>query len=100
MGIGGKGRFTNLAEKIKYNVPLFLYESIKKLDEEKLKSRYNYFKRISENIHKNFERNYYKSHKKIEKKLEEKSDSKEKENYNKRRKNNYKLLFSERNYSF
>ncbi len=100
MGIGGKGRFTNLAEKIKYNVPLFLYESIKKLDEEKLKSRYNYFKRISENIHKNFEKNYYKSHKKIEKKLEEKSDSKEKENYNKRRKNNYKFLFSERNYSF
>ena len=41
---GPKGRFTNMAEKIKYNVPLYLYEKIRKLDTDKLISRYNYYK--------------------------------------------------------
>ena len=50
-----RGRFTNLAEKIKYNIPRYLYEKIKKLDKDKLISRYNYFKNIQKNIHSNVE---------------------------------------------
>ena len=44
--VGPKGRFTNMAEKIKYNIPFYLYEKIRKLDEDKLISRYNYYKKI------------------------------------------------------
>ena len=51
-----KGRFTVLAEKIKYNIPSFLYEKIKKLDKDKLMSRYNYFKQMHKNIHSNVEK--------------------------------------------
>ena len=55
---GPKGRFTNMAEKIKYNIPLYLYEKIKQLDTDKLISRYNYYKRINENIKKKFKKKY------------------------------------------
>ena len=51
-----RGRFTNLAEKIKYNIPRYLYEKIKKLDKDKLMSRYNYFKQMHKNIHSNVEK--------------------------------------------
>ena len=50
-----RGRFTILAEKIKYNIPRYLYDKIKKLDKDKLISRYNYFKNIHKNIHSNIE---------------------------------------------
>ena len=92
-GIGNapRGRFTNLAEKIKYNVPLFLYERIKRLDKEKLMSRYNYFKKAHENMHNNFEKMYYKTHKKLFKKKQERNKSKDNSNdiYN-REDNKYK----------
>ena len=69
-----RGRFTNLAEKIKNNIPSFLYEKIKKLDKEKLMSRYNYFKKIHENIHSNYEKLQIKREK--EKKNKNKSTKK------------------------
>ena len=56
--VGPKGRFTNMAEKIKYNIPLYLYEKIKKLDTDKLISKYNYYKRINQNISKKFRKKY------------------------------------------
>ena len=52
--VGPKGRFTNMAEKIKYNIPSYLYEKIKKLDSDKLISRYNYYKNSYDNIKKKF----------------------------------------------
>ena len=55
---GPKGRFANMAEKIKYNIPLYLYEKIKQLDVDKLITRYNYYKRINENIKKRFKKKY------------------------------------------
>ena len=69
-GIEPKGRFTNLAEKIKHNIPVFLYEKIKKLDKEKLMSRYNYYKKANEDIHNKFEKMYSKKYKILKKKLE------------------------------
>ena len=90
IGHAPRGRFTNLAEKIKYNVPLFLYERIKQLDKEKLISRYNYFKRASENMHNKFEKMYYKKHKKLFKKKEEKDNSWNK-SYNKYKENVYTI---------
>ena len=69
-----RGRFTNLAEKIKNNIPSFLYEKIKKLDKEKLMTRYNYFKKIHENIHSNYEKLQIKREK--EKKNKNKSTKK------------------------
>ena len=56
--IGPKGRFTNMAEKIKYNIPFYLYEKIRKLDTDKLISRYNYYKRINERISNNIKKKY------------------------------------------
>ena len=53
--VGPKGRFTNMAEKIKYNIPLYLYEKIRQLDTDKLISRYNYYKNIFDNYKKKFE---------------------------------------------
>ena len=41
-----------MAEKIKYNIPSYLYEKIKKLDSDKLVSRYNYYKNSYDNIKK------------------------------------------------
>ena len=58
LGIAPRGRFSNLAEKIKYNVPLFLYERIKQLDKEKLMSRYNYYKKAHESVDNKFEKIY------------------------------------------
>ena len=52
--VGPKGRFTNMAEKIKYNIPSYLYEKIKQLDIDKLISRYNYYKNSYDNIKKKF----------------------------------------------
>ncbi len=72
--MGPKGRFTNMAEKIKYNIPLYLYEKIKKLDTEKLISRYNYYKKINQNISKKFKKKY--EQKKIKKKKETGDSSK------------------------
>lgn len=77
LGVGPRGRFTNLAEKIKYNVPVFLYERIRNLDKEKLMSRYNNFKKAYENMHNNFEKMYNKTHKKSFKKKQENDSSKE-----------------------
>ena len=62
--VGPKGRFTNMAEKIKYNIPLYLYKKIKQLDIDKLVSRYNYYKKINENIKKKFKKKYEKKKKK------------------------------------
>ena len=62
--VGPKGRFTNMAEKIKYSIPLYLYEKIKKLDVDKLVSRYNYYKKINENIKNKFRKKYEKKNKK------------------------------------
>ena len=59
-----KGRFTNMAEKIKYNIPLYLYKKIKQLDIDKLVSRYNYYKKINENIKQKFKKKYEKKKKK------------------------------------
>ena len=39
-----KGRFTQLAEKIRYNAPSYLVDKLKKLDEDKLKAKARYFK--------------------------------------------------------
>ena len=69
-GVAPKGRFTNLAEKIKHNIPVFLYEKIKKLDKEKLISRYNYYKKANEDIHNRFEKMYSKKYKRLKIKLE------------------------------
>ena len=52
--VGPKGRFTNMAEKIKYNIPSYLYEKIRQLDTDKLISRYNYYKNSYDNIKKKF----------------------------------------------
>lgn len=70
--VGPKGRFTNMAEKIKYNIPLYLYEKIKKLDTDKLISRYNYYKKINQNISKKFKK---KCEQKKNKKKKEAADS-------------------------
>lgn len=51
---GPKGRFTNMAEKIKYNIPTYLYEKMKQLDTDKLVSRYNYYKNSYDSIKKKF----------------------------------------------
>lgn len=75
IGVAPRGRFTNLAEKIKYNVPLFLYEKIRKLDKDKLISRYNYFKRENENFKNRFEKMYNKTHKKFFKENKDKNSS-------------------------
>jgi len=56
--VGPKGRFTNMAEKIKYNISFYLYEKIRKLDTDKLISRYNYYKRINERISNNIKKKY------------------------------------------
>ena len=56
--VGPKGRFTNMAEKIKYNIPFYLYEKIRKLDTDKLISRYNYYKRVNERISNNIRKKY------------------------------------------
>ena len=47
-----------MAEKIKYNIPFYLYEKIRKLDTDKLISRYNYYKRINERISNNIKKKY------------------------------------------
>ena len=56
--VGPKGRFTNMAEKIKYNIPLYLYEKIKQLDIDKLISKYNYYQKINQNLRKRFKKKY------------------------------------------
>ena len=56
--VGPKGRFTNMAEKIKYNIPFYLYEKIRQLDTDKLISRYNYYKRVNERISNNIRKKY------------------------------------------
>jgi hypothetical protein len=56
--VGPKGRFTNMAEKIKYNIPFYLYEKIRKLDTDKIISRYNYYKRVNERISNNIKKKY------------------------------------------
>lgn len=38
-----KGRFSQLAEKIRYNAPSYLVDKLKKLDEEKIKAKARYF---------------------------------------------------------
>ena len=38
-----KGRFSQLAEKIRYNAPSYLVNKLKKLDEDKLKAKAKYF---------------------------------------------------------
>ena len=53
--VGPKGRFTNMAEKIKYNIPFYLYEKIRQLDTDKLISRYNYYQNIFDNYRKKSE---------------------------------------------
>ena len=89
LGFAPRGRFTNLAEKIKFNVPFFLYEKIKRLDEEKLISRYKYFKNAQEKFHNRFEKMYNNTHKELHKKNTEINEYKEKDN-------NYKLDKSKR----
>ena len=71
--VGPKGRFTNMAEKIKYNIPFYLYEKIRKLDTDKLISRYNYYKRVNERISNNIRKKY--ELKKKKKKHENSRDS-------------------------
>ena len=41
-----KGRLTQLAEKLKYNLPLFLIEKFKKMDQQKIINRMNYYKKF------------------------------------------------------
>ena len=48
--IGPKGRFTNMAEKIKYNIPAYLYEKIRKMDKAIVQKRTNYYHRIQQNL--------------------------------------------------
>ena len=87
--VGPKGRFTNMAEKIKYNIPLYLYEKIKKLDTDKLISRYNYYKKINQNISKKFKK---KCEQKKNKKKKEAADSSKadiSQEINNNKKNNY-----------
>ena len=62
--VGPKGRFTNMAEKIKYNIPFYLYEKIRKLDTDKIISRYNYYKRVNERISNSIKKKYEKKKKK------------------------------------
>ena len=71
--VGPKGRFTNMAEKIKYNIPFYLYEKIRKLDTDKIISRYNYYKRINERISNDIRKKY--ELKKKKKKNENSRDS-------------------------
>ena len=71
--VGPKGRFTNMAEKIKYNIPFYLYEKIRKLDTDKIISRYNYYKRVNERISNNIKKKY--ELKKKKKKNEKSRDS-------------------------
>ena len=56
--VGPKGRFTNMAEKIKYNIPFYLYEKIRKLDTDKIISRYNCYKKVNERISNNIKKKY------------------------------------------
>ena len=55
---GPKGRFTHLAEKVKYCIPSFLYEKFRKFDTDRLISRYNYYKKINNNIKNNILKKY------------------------------------------
>lgn len=71
--VGPKGRFTNMAEKIKYNIPFYLYEKIRKLDTDKIISRYNYYKKVNERISNNIRKKY--ELKKKKKKNEKSQDS-------------------------
>ena len=41
-----KGRLTQLAEQLRYNVPVFLLEKLKKLEKEKIINRMNYYKKF------------------------------------------------------
>ena len=43
-----KGRFTFLAEKLRYNLPSFLIEKMKKLDQDSITNRMNYYNRFKE----------------------------------------------------
>ena len=52
-----KGRFSQLAEKIRYNAPSYLIDKLKKLDEDKLKIKARYFK-INLNKKKNNDEDY------------------------------------------
>ena len=79
-GFAPRGRFTNLTEKIKFNVTFFLYEKIKRLYEEKLISRYRYFKNAQEKFHNRFEKMYNNTHKELHKKNTEINEYKEKDN--------------------
>ena len=88
-GVAPRGRLTNLAEKIKHNIPVFLYEKIKKLDKEKLLSRYNYYKKANEYIHNRFEKMYSKKYKRLKMKLEKMS-----KNYDKNKTIDYNSNYS------
>ena len=52
-----KGRFSQLAEKIRYNAPSYLVNKLKKLDEDKLKAKAKYFN-ININKRKNKDADY------------------------------------------
>ena len=43
-----RGRFTNLAEKLRYNLPLFLLEKLKQLDKEAILNRMKYYNKFKQ----------------------------------------------------
>ena len=51
-----KGRFTFLAEKLRYNLPSFLIEKFKQMDKDSIRSRMNYYNKFK----------YFKNSKKLE----------------------------------
>ena len=70
-----KGRFTFLAEKLRYNLPSFLLEKFKQLDKDSIMSRMNYYNQFK----------YFKNDKKLEIKFG-RQDDKNKKNKNKKNK--------------
>ena len=76
--VGPKGRFTNMAEKIKYNIPAYLYEKISKMDETIIQKRTNYYHKMRQNIINKCKKNS--KVKKLWKKKENLSKSKEMNN--------------------
>ena len=70
-----KGRFTFLAEKLRYNLPSFLLEKFKQLDKDSIMSRMNYYNQFK----------YFKNDKKLEIKFG-RQDDKNKKNKSKKNK--------------
>ena len=70
-----KGRFTFLAEKLRYNLPSFLLEKFKQLDKDSIMNKMNYYNQFK----------YFKNDKKLEIKFG-RQDDKNKKNKNKKNK--------------